>query len=139
MREAILLIPEILDDSTHSDVVKSLVELIEQHKELTVSALDVMSNLHTDSATVNDLIAFALRLLDSADELDLPAVVRFLLHMPSGSSTKVIVENLRQSLSTLTVSSTSRTGPSQRATNSVQVCHSHRPGANQSMATLLVL
>ena len=82
-REIIECFPEIIDDRQHDDVVKALLEQMDDDQELLPPVLDALSNLNLESEMMATVQAKVMPKLKSADLQVLPLLVKFLLQTAS--------------------------------------------------------
>jgi hypothetical protein len=78
-RDVIAAIPEIVDDSSHKEIVETLTIMMNENSELTVPILDALSNLSLPPRLAAAVRTEVLSTLSSASLDDLPVVIRFVL------------------------------------------------------------
>lgn len=98
-REIISCIPEVLDDSEHTQVARELSELLLQNTELTVAILDALSNLSLQPELLVEVRASVIQMLPSAEIDDLPVVVKFILQSVGDNDAFEVMSELRSNLS----------------------------------------
>ncbi|CAH1783101.1 unnamed protein product [Owenia fusiformis] len=97
-RDIIACIPEVLDDSEHSNVARQLRDLLLESNELTVPILDALTNLNIPADLLSEMQGTVLRTLKSVALDDLPVVVKFLLQTATSKDVAQVVSELRQNL-----------------------------------------
>ncbi|KAK2547498.1 Fanconi anemia group D2 protein [Acropora cervicornis] len=98
-REIISCIPEVLDDSEHTEVARELSELLLQNTELTVSILDALSNLNLRPELLSEVRSSVIQMLPSVELDDLPVVVKFILQSVGDNDAFEVISELRSNLS----------------------------------------
>ncbi|KAJ8258595.1 hypothetical protein COCON_G00176070 [Conger conger] len=97
-RDIITSLPEILEDSQHSDIAKELNSLLQQHTQLTVPVLDALSSLSLSSSLLAEVRGAIMSTLSAVQLEDLPVMVKFILHSISASDASEVVSDLRKKL-----------------------------------------
>ncbi|KAJ7351877.1 Fanconi anemia group D2 protein [Desmophyllum pertusum] len=97
-REIITCIPEVLDDSEHTEVARELSELLRQNTGLTVPILDALSNLNLRPDLLAEVRVSVVQMLPSAEIDDLPVVVKFILQSVGDSDAFEVISELRSNL-----------------------------------------
>ncbi|KAJ8409352.1 hypothetical protein AAFF_G00235500 [Aldrovandia affinis] len=97
-RDIITSLPEILEDSQHSEIAKELNSLLQQNTQLTVPILDALSSLNLSSALLTEVRRAVMATLSAVQLEDLPVVVKFILHSISASDASEVVSDLRKKL-----------------------------------------
>jgi len=97
-REIITCIPEVLDDSEHTEVARKLSELLCQNTGLTVSILDALSNLSLRPDLLAEVRVSVIEMLPSAEVDDLPVVVKFILQSVGDGDAFEVISELRSNL-----------------------------------------
>ncbi|XP_044183012.1 Fanconi anemia group D2 protein-like isoform X2 [Acropora millepora] len=98
-REIIACIPEVLDDSEHTEVARELSELLLQNTELTVAILDALSNLNLRPELLSEVRSSVIQMLPSVELDDLPVVVKFILQSVGDNDAFEVISELRSNLS----------------------------------------
>ncbi|XP_041347848.1 LOW QUALITY PROTEIN: Fanconi anemia group D2 protein-like [Gigantopelta aegis] len=98
-REIISCLPEIVEDSEHSDVAKTLRDILLQGNQLTVPILDALSNLALKPDLLTEVRGSVMQTLDSVEMKDLPVVVKFLLQTATSQDALEVVSEIRANLS----------------------------------------
>uniref|UniRef100_A0A3Q3K5H2 FA complementation group D2 n=1 Tax=Monopterus albus TaxID=43700 RepID=A0A3Q3K5H2_MONAL len=96
-RDIITSLPEILEDSQHSDIASQL-SLLKENTQLTVPILDALSSLNLSSSLLTEIRGAVMATLAAVQLEDLPVVVKFILHSVSASDAYEVVCNLRKKL-----------------------------------------
>ncbi|XP_010879858.2 Fanconi anemia group D2 protein isoform X2 [Esox lucius] len=97
-RDIITSLPEILEDSQHSDIARELNVLLQENTQLTVPILDALSSLNLSSTLLTEVRASVMATLSAVQLEDLPVVVKFILHSISSSDALEVVCELRGKL-----------------------------------------
>nr|XP_020463403.1 Fanconi anemia group D2 protein [Monopterus albus] len=97
-RDIITSLPEILEDSQHSDIASQLNSLLKENTQLTVPILDALSSLNLSSSLLTEIRGAVMATLAAVQLEDLPVVVKFILHSVSASDAYEVVCNLRKKL-----------------------------------------
>ncbi|KAM9408699.1 Fanconi anemia group D2 protein isoform 2-T2 [Pholidichthys leucotaenia] len=97
-RDIITSLPEILEDSQHSDVARQLNSLLQENTQLTVPILDALSSLNLSSSLLSEVRGAVMARMAAVQLEDLPVVVKFILHSVSVSDVYEVVCNLRKQL-----------------------------------------
>uniref|UniRef100_A0A674C0R1 FA complementation group D2 n=1 Tax=Salmo trutta TaxID=8032 RepID=A0A674C0R1_SALTR len=84
-RDIITSLPEILEDSQHSDIARELNSLLQENTQLTVPILDAFSSLNLSSTLLAEVRVSVMATLSAVHLEDLPVVVKFILHSISSS------------------------------------------------------
>uniref|UniRef100_A0A8C7G732 FA complementation group D2 n=1 Tax=Oncorhynchus kisutch TaxID=8019 RepID=A0A8C7G732_ONCKI len=83
--DIITSLPEILEDSQHSDIARELNTLLQENTQLTVPILDAFSSLNLSSTLLAEVRVSVMATLSAVQLEDLPVVVKFILHSISSS------------------------------------------------------
>uniref|UniRef100_A0A8C7V8H1 FA complementation group D2 n=1 Tax=Oncorhynchus mykiss TaxID=8022 RepID=A0A8C7V8H1_ONCMY len=83
--DIITSLPEILEDSQHSDIARELNALLQENTQLTVPILDAFSSLNLSSTLLAEVRVSVMATLSAVQLEDLPVVVKFILHSISPS------------------------------------------------------
>uniref|UniRef100_A0A674C052 FA complementation group D2 n=1 Tax=Salmo trutta TaxID=8032 RepID=A0A674C052_SALTR len=97
-RDIITSLPEILEDSQHSDIARELNSLLQENTQLTVPILDAFSSLNLSSTLLAEVRVSVMATLSAVHLEDLPVVVKFILHSISSSDALEVVCDLRKKL-----------------------------------------
>jgi len=97
-REIITCIPEVLDDSEHTEVARELSELLRQNTGLIVPILDALSNLNLRPELLAEVRGAVIQMLPSAEIDDLPVVVKFILQSVGDNDAFEVISELRSNL-----------------------------------------
>ncbi|XP_041744118.2 Fanconi anemia group D2 protein isoform X2 [Coregonus clupeaformis] len=97
-RDIITSLPEILEDSQHSDIARELNSLLQENTQLTVPILDAFSSLNLSSTLLAEVRVAVMATLSAVQLEDLPVVVKFILHSISSSDALEVVCDLRKKL-----------------------------------------
>uniref|UniRef100_A0A3P8YP23 FA complementation group D2 n=1 Tax=Esox lucius TaxID=8010 RepID=A0A3P8YP23_ESOLU len=92
-RDIITSLPEILEDSQHSDIARELNVLLQENTQLTVPILDALSSLNLSSTLLTEVRASVMATLSAVQLEDLPVVVKFILHSISSSDALEVREH----------------------------------------------
>uniref|UniRef100_A0A8C5SUZ5 FA complementation group D2 n=1 Tax=Laticauda laticaudata TaxID=8630 RepID=A0A8C5SUZ5_LATLA len=93
--DIITSLPEILEDSQHSEIAKQLSSLLKENIGLTVPVLDALSCLNLDMELLFEIRLSVMSSISAVKVEDLPIIVKFILH--SMKATEVI-SDLRKKL-----------------------------------------
>uniref|UniRef100_A0A8C7V753 FA complementation group D2 n=1 Tax=Oncorhynchus mykiss TaxID=8022 RepID=A0A8C7V753_ONCMY len=96
--DIITSLPEILEDSQHSDIARELNALLQENTQLTVPILDAFSSLNLSSTLLAEVRVSVMATLSAVQLEDLPVVVKFILHSISPSDALEVVCDLRKKL-----------------------------------------
>ncbi|XP_022247832.1 Fanconi anemia group D2 protein-like [Limulus polyphemus] len=96
--DIIASIPDIINDSDHSEVARRLCDLLLESRELRIPILDTLSNLNIPSETVTETRATVLKTLPSVEIEDLPVVIKFVLNNLKPEDAFEIISELRNNL-----------------------------------------
>uniref|UniRef100_A0A8C8F8I2 Fanconi anemia group D2 protein n=1 Tax=Oncorhynchus tshawytscha TaxID=74940 RepID=A0A8C8F8I2_ONCTS len=96
--DIITSLPEILEDSQHSDIARELNTLLQENTQLTVPILDAFSSLNLSSTLLAEVRVSVMATLSAVQLEDLPVVVKFILHSISSSDALEVVCDLRKKL-----------------------------------------
>ncbi|KAL0978329.1 hypothetical protein UPYG_G00169090 [Umbra pygmaea] len=96
--DIITSLPEILEDSQHSDIARELNSLLQENTLLTVPILDALSSLNLSSTLLAEVRVAVMATLSAVQLEDLPVVVKFILHSISSSDALEVVCELRKKL-----------------------------------------
>ncbi|XP_076303997.1 fancd2 isoform X2 [Tachypleus tridentatus] len=96
--DIIASIPDIVNDSDHSEVARRLCDLLLESRQLRIPILDTLSNLNIPSEIVTVTRATVLKTLPSLEIEDLPIVIKFLLNNLKPEDAFEIVSEVRNNL-----------------------------------------
>ncbi|XP_027787725.1 Fanconi anemia group D2 protein [Marmota flaviventris] len=91
-------LPEILGDAQHADVGKELSDLLMENTPLTVPILDVLSSLRLDSTFLSKVRQLVMGKLSSVALVDLPVIIKFILHSITATNALEVISELRERL-----------------------------------------
>ncbi|XP_060605548.1 Fanconi anemia group D2 protein-like [Ruditapes philippinarum] len=97
-REIISCLPDIVQDSEHTQVAMALRDLMNENQQLTVTVLDAMSNLILTPVLLLEIRDSVLQSLISVELEDLPVLVKFLLQSVTSADALQVVTELRANL-----------------------------------------
>uniref|UniRef100_A0A670Z3A2 FA complementation group D2 n=1 Tax=Pseudonaja textilis TaxID=8673 RepID=A0A670Z3A2_PSETE len=88
--DIITSLPEILEDSQHSEIAKQLSSLLKENIGLTVPVLDALSCLNLDMELLSEIRLSVMSSVSAVKVEDLPIIVKFILHsMKATEATEV--------------------------------------------------
>uniref|UniRef100_A0A8C5SSS3 FA complementation group D2 n=1 Tax=Laticauda laticaudata TaxID=8630 RepID=A0A8C5SSS3_LATLA len=88
--DIITSLPEILEDSQHSEIAKQLSSLLKENIGLTVPVLDALSCLNLDMELLFEIRLSVMSSISAVKVEDLPIIVKFILHsMKATEATEV--------------------------------------------------
>ncbi|KAG3295077.1 Fanconi anemia complementation group D2 [Ictidomys tridecemlineatus] len=91
-------LPEILGDAQHADVGKELSDLLMENTPLTVPILDVLSSLRLDPTFLSKVRQLVMGKLSSVALVDLPVIIKFILHSITATNALEVISELRERL-----------------------------------------
>ncbi|XP_053376879.1 Fanconi anemia group D2 protein-like [Mercenaria mercenaria] len=97
-REIISCLPDIVQDSEHTQVAIALRDLMNENQQLTVTVLDAMSNLILTPGLLSEVRDSVLQSLVSVELEDLPVLIKFLLQSVTGVDALQVITELRANL-----------------------------------------
>ncbi|XP_067089997.1 Fanconi anemia group D2 protein [Osmerus mordax] len=97
-RDIITSLPEILEDSQHTDVGRELNSLLQQNTQLSGPILDALSSLNLTCSLLTEVRVGVMATLKAVELEHLPVVVKFILHSISSSDACEVVCDLRKKL-----------------------------------------
>uniref|UniRef100_A0A8C6XN35 FA complementation group D2 n=1 Tax=Naja naja TaxID=35670 RepID=A0A8C6XN35_NAJNA len=90
--DIITSLPEILEDSQHSEIAKQLSSLLKENIGLTVPVLDALSCLNLDMELLSEIRQSVMSSVSAVKVEDLPVIVKFILHsMKATEATEVYI------------------------------------------------
>jgi hypothetical protein len=92
-KEIITSIPEILEDSSHEDIVLHLLNLMTEDSQFTLPIIDTLTNLNLSSSVQDQVRGTIMKTLTSASLDQLPLIIKFILQsVPSNNLAKILHE-----------------------------------------------
>ncbi|KAJ2719745.1 hypothetical protein GGI07_005022 [Coemansia sp. Benny D115] len=96
--EIISVLPDIISDSDNTAVSKALAGMLDSQQELTLPILEALGSLDCPQALLQDARNSVLGHLVSAEPMDLPVLINFLLHSLTPTSAQPTIARLRRRL-----------------------------------------
>uniref|UniRef100_A0A8C6XPW3 FA complementation group D2 n=1 Tax=Naja naja TaxID=35670 RepID=A0A8C6XPW3_NAJNA len=97
--DIITSLPEILEDSQHSEIAKQLSSLLKENIGLTVPVLDALSCLNLDMELLSEIRQSVMSSVSAVKVEDLPVIVKFILHsMKATEATEVYLSASQMSI-----------------------------------------
>ncbi|XP_053152067.1 Fanconi anemia group D2 protein [Hemicordylus capensis] len=96
--DIITSLPEILEDSQHSEVARELSSLLKEKTELTVPILDALSSLNLDVGLLSEVRQSVMITVPAVKVEDLPVVVKFILRSIKAMDAVEVISDLRKKL-----------------------------------------
>nr|XP_056711354.1 Fanconi anemia group D2 protein [Euleptes europaea] len=96
--DIITSLPEILEDSQHSEVARELSSLLKEKTELTVPILDALSSLNLDLELLSEVRRSVMITVAAVRVEDLPVVVKFILRSIKTADAVEVISDLRKKL-----------------------------------------
>uniref|UniRef100_A0A8D2LAN8 FA complementation group D2 n=1 Tax=Varanus komodoensis TaxID=61221 RepID=A0A8D2LAN8_VARKO len=96
--DIIISLPEILEDSQHSEIAKELGSLLKEKTELTVPILDALSSLNLDLGLLSEVRQSIMVTVAAVKVEDLPVVVKFILRSIKATDAIEVISGLRKKL-----------------------------------------
>ncbi|KAJ6667764.1 hypothetical protein lerEdw1_016085 [Lerista edwardsae] len=92
--DIITSLPEILEDSQHSEIARELSSLLKEKTELTVPILDALSSLNLDLGLLSEVRQSVMITVAAVKVEDLPVVVKFILRSIKPTDAVEAIENV---------------------------------------------
>ncbi|ETE70717.1 Fanconi anemia group D2 protein, partial [Ophiophagus hannah] len=96
--DIITSLPEILEDSQHSEIAKQLSPLLKENIGLTVPVLDALSCLNLDVELLSEIRQSVMSSVSAVKVEDLPVIVKFILHSMKATEATEVIFDLRKKL-----------------------------------------
>uniref|UniRef100_A0A8C5SXL5 FA complementation group D2 n=1 Tax=Laticauda laticaudata TaxID=8630 RepID=A0A8C5SXL5_LATLA len=96
--DIITSLPEILEDSQHSEIAKQLSSLLKENIGLTVPVLDALSCLNLDMELLFEIRLSVMSSISAVKVEDLPIIVKFILHSMKATEATEVISDLRKKL-----------------------------------------
>ncbi|XP_054834119.1 Fanconi anemia group D2 protein [Eublepharis macularius] len=96
--DIITSLPEILEDSQHSEVARELSSLLKEKTELTVPILDALSSLNLDLELLSEVRQSVMVTVAAVRMEDLPVIVKFILRSIKSTDAVEVISDLRKKL-----------------------------------------
>ncbi|XP_070594967.1 Fanconi anemia group D2 protein isoform X2 [Erythrolamprus reginae] len=96
--DIITSLPEILEDSQHSEIAKQLSTLLKENIGLTVPVLDALSCLNLDMELLSEIRQSVMVSVSAVKIEDLPVIVKFILHSMKATEATEVISDLRKKL-----------------------------------------
>ncbi|XP_026577278.1 Fanconi anemia group D2 protein [Pseudonaja textilis] len=96
--DIITSLPEILEDSQHSEIAKQLSSLLKENIGLTVPVLDALSCLNLDMELLSEIRLSVMSSVSAVKVEDLPIIVKFILHSMKATEATEVISDLRKKL-----------------------------------------
>ncbi|KAG8128371.1 hypothetical protein E2320_015228 [Naja naja] len=96
--DIITSLPEILEDSQHSEIAKQLSSLLKENIGLTVPVLDALSCLNLDMELLSEIRQSVMSSVSAVKVEDLPVIVKFILHSMKATEATEVISDLRKKL-----------------------------------------
>ncbi|XP_062977137.1 Fanconi anemia group D2 protein [Elgaria multicarinata webbii] len=96
--DIIISLPEILEDSQHSEIARELGSLLKEKTELTVPILDALSSLNLDLGLLSEVRQSVMITVAAVKVEDLPVVVKFILRSIKATDAVEVISDLRKKL-----------------------------------------
>ncbi|XP_066471071.1 Fanconi anemia group D2 protein isoform X2 [Tiliqua scincoides] len=96
--DIITSLPEILEDSQHSEIARELSSLLKEKTELTVPILDALSSLNLDLRLLSEVRQSVMITVAAVKVEDLPVVVKFILRSIKATDAVEVISDLRKKL-----------------------------------------
>ncbi|KAL7985939.1 hypothetical protein Chor_011105 [Crotalus horridus] len=96
--DIITSLPEILEDSQHSEIAKQLSSLLKENVGLTVPVLDALSCLNLDMELLSEIRQSVMISVSAVKVEDLPVIVKFILHSMKATEATEVISDLRKKL-----------------------------------------
>uniref|UniRef100_A0A8D0BLI9 FA complementation group D2 n=1 Tax=Salvator merianae TaxID=96440 RepID=A0A8D0BLI9_SALMN len=96
--DIITSLPEILEDSQHSEIARELSSLLKEKTELTVPILDALSSLNIDLELLSEVRQSVMLMVAAVKVEDLPVVVKFILRSIKATDATEVISDLRKKL-----------------------------------------
>ncbi|XP_053233340.1 Fanconi anemia group D2 protein isoform X3 [Podarcis raffonei] len=96
--DIITSLPEILEDSQHSEIARELSSLLKEKTELSVPILDALSSLNLDVGLLSEVRQSVMITVGAVKVEDLPVVVKFILRSVKATDATEVISDLRRKL-----------------------------------------
>uniref|UniRef100_A0A670I1F5 FA complementation group D2 n=1 Tax=Podarcis muralis TaxID=64176 RepID=A0A670I1F5_PODMU len=96
--DIITSLPEILEDSQHSEIARELSSLLKEKTELSVPILDALSSLNLDVGLLSEVRQSVMITVGAVKVEDLPVVVKFILRSVKATDATEVISDLRKKL-----------------------------------------
>ncbi|XP_025020945.1 Fanconi anemia group D2 protein, partial [Python bivittatus] len=96
--DIITSLPEILEDSQHSEIARQLSSLLKENVGLTVPVLDALSCLNLDGELLSEVRQSVMISVSAVKMEDLPIIVKFILHSIKATDATEVISDLRKKL-----------------------------------------
>ncbi|GAB6024870.1 Fanconi anemia group D2 protein [Chamberlinius hualienensis] len=100
-KNIIALVPEIIDDKSHYVIAATWNEKLKENPELTIPLLHSLTNLNVSLDVLEEMQSTAMKLIESVDVNDIPAVVKIILQNLSETTALDMLQDLKTKLNSL--------------------------------------
>lgn len=95
-KEIITSIPEILEDTSHENIVVHLLNLMSEDSQFTLPVIDTLTNLNLSPSVQDQVRGSIMKTLTSASLDQLPLIIKFILQSVTSSNLPKIIHELRE-------------------------------------------
>ncbi|OZJ06305.1 hypothetical protein BZG36_00689 [Bifiguratus adelaidae] len=138
-RDLITVLPEVLNDTAHEDIIQLLKSFLDDNQDLTRSILDCLGNFVLSDDVLQDLLQMMIDRLESAEVKDLPVIVSFLIRDVQPGAAESMIQSIRKAINVEALMGSLRSQGDQTSAARIDSQLIGQPKSNEGMSDVAVL